>query len=47
MADYVRMVMEVYRRRGVFATDDQRRELMDNCEKALAFYESALHLTAK
>jgi hypothetical protein len=42
MADYVRMVMEIYRRRGQFAADEQRRELMANCEKALAFYEEFL-----
>ncbi|OGG51799.1 MAG: hypothetical protein A3F84_20260 [Candidatus Handelsmanbacteria bacterium RIFCSPLOWO2_12_FULL_64_10] len=42
MADYVRMVMEIYRRRGQFATDEQRRELMANCEGAIAFYESGV-----
>ena len=47
MVDYIRMVMEVYRRRGVFATDDQRREMMANGEKALAFYEGALRPIAE
>ncbi len=42
MADYVRMIMEVYRRRGNFATDQHREELMTNCRNALAFYEGML-----
>lgn len=42
MADCVRMVMEIYRRSGQFATDEQRLELMANCEKAIAFYEGTL-----
>lgn len=42
MADYVRMVMEVYRRQGQFADDHQRDELMGNCRKAIAFYEKML-----
>lgn len=42
MADYVRMVMEVYRRQGQFASEEQRSELMTGCERALAFYEHAL-----
>jgi len=42
MADYVRMVMEIYRRRGKFTSDDQWGELMANCEKALRYYEGAL-----
>jgi hypothetical protein len=42
LADYVRMVMEVYRRGGHFATPQQWQELLANCERALAFYESGL-----
>lgn len=42
MADYVRMVMENYRRRGQFKDDRQPAELMQNAEKAIAFYESRL-----
>ncbi len=42
MADYVRMVMEVYRRQGQFTSDSQQHELMANCKQALAFYERAL-----
>jgi hypothetical protein len=42
MADYTRMVMEVYRRRGKFTSDEQRQELMANCERALRFYEESL-----
>ena len=42
MADYVRMVMEVYRRQGQFTSDSQQHELMANCKRALAFYELAL-----
>ena len=42
MADYVRMVMEVYRSRGQFASDEQRDEMRTNCLKALAFYEGKL-----
>ena len=42
MADYVRMVMEAYRRQGQFADDHQRDELMGNCQKAVAFYEKIL-----
>jgi hypothetical protein len=39
MADYLRMLMEVYKRRGEFANEGQWREFMSNCEKALAYYE--------
>ena len=46
MADYIRMVMEIYRRRGVFANDDQRQELLTNGRNALAFYEDALRASA-
>ncbi len=42
MADYIRMVMEVYRRRGQFASEHHRDELMTNCQNALAFYEQAV-----
>jgi hypothetical protein len=42
MADYVRMVMEVYRRRGQFATEAHRQELVANCERALAYHEGPL-----
>ena len=42
MADYVRMVMEIYGRRGQFTSDAHRQELMTNCEKALTFYEHRL-----
>jgi hypothetical protein len=42
MADYVRMIMEVYRRRGNFKTDAQQNELMTNFQNALAFYENML-----
>ncbi len=43
MADYVRMVTERYRRFGVFADESQQREMLSNCESALAYYENALH----
>ena len=46
MADYIRMVMEIYRRRGVFANDSQRQELLTNARNALAFYEDALRASA-
>ena len=42
MADYVRMIMEVYRRKGNFASNQQWEELMTNCRNALAFYEGML-----
>lgn len=42
MADYVRILMEVYDRRGDFASRDQRVHMMSNLGKALNFYESAL-----
>jgi hypothetical protein len=44
MADYVRMIAEVYRRRGLFADDGQRQELRRNIDSAVAFYENALDL---
>jgi hypothetical protein len=34
--------MEVYRRRGQFATEAHRQELVANCERALAYYEGPL-----
>jgi len=42
MADYVRVLMERYRRFGTFATAEQFDELMGSCRKAIAFYESGL-----
>ncbi len=42
MADYVRMIMEIYRRRDNFKTDEQREELVSNCHRAISFYESKL-----
>lgn len=42
MADYVRILMERYRRSGVFASTRQRDELMENCRAALSYYEEGL-----
>ncbi|MDP6358620.1 MAG: CehA/McbA family metallohydrolase, partial [Planctomycetota bacterium] len=42
MADYLRMLSEIYRKRGSFKTDEQRQELTSNIEKALAVYEGRL-----
>lgn len=42
MADYIRMLMERYRKHGQFADEKQRSEMVGNCEKALAVYENRL-----
>jgi hypothetical protein len=42
MADYVRMIAERYRRRGVFNDEAQRAELFANLEAAIEVYERAL-----
>lgn len=42
MADYVRLLQEVYRRGGSFKEERQRRALSDNLAKAERFYERLL-----
>ena len=42
MADYVRLIREVYRRGGTFKNERQRRALSANLAKAEAFYERLL-----
>lgn len=42
MADYVRMVMEIYRRGGKFDKEEHREEMLTNCTDAIAFYERAI-----
>jgi len=42
MADYVRLITEIYRRSGYFKKESQRNALTRNMKKALAFYEGLL-----
>lgn len=42
MADYVRLLQEVYRRAGRFRNEEQRQALFTNLSKAEAFYERLL-----
>jgi hypothetical protein len=42
MADYVRLIREIYRRKGSFRTDRQRQTLRAGLAKAEAFYEGLL-----
>jgi hypothetical protein len=42
MADYIRMIAEVYRRGGNFKNEEQRQTLFSNLSSAEAFYESLL-----
>jgi len=42
MADYVRLIEEVYRTKGVFRNEQQHRALQANLKKAEAFYEGLL-----
>ena len=42
MADYVRMLMEIYRRGGNLGPGEHWDELVDNGRKAISFYESRL-----
>jgi len=42
MADYVRFLREIYRRKGAFKSDRQRQTLLANLAKAEAFYERLL-----
>jgi len=42
MADYVRLLQEIYRTRGRFRTDRQRQTLFANLNKAEAFYDRLL-----
>ena len=42
MADYVRMLMEIYRRHGNLPEGPKRDELTANCNKAVEYYETLL-----